>query len=165
VTSPCSTTVSTAHYHSHFSTIPHLHPSSNMSSPGQIDQESILFSITTSPSDPMTATGSIQWHVDYTTSPSDPNPSSSDSAKIMGIQLHRRRQPLEIENTTTEISTFERRWRELSLLAEEWTWLNGSGPPSFPSTSPPSPFHHSSIRSTDLTVQSVSNLPSTKSRW
>ncbi|KIW95349.1 uncharacterized protein Z519_03933 [Cladophialophora bantiana CBS 173.52] len=84
----------------------------------EIDQEWIRFSITAD------KTGSIFWRADFAhaASPND----ETDTAEVTGIPLHQRRQPLEIEDAT-RISNFERSWRTLTLLAEEWGWLNGSG--------------------------------------
>jgi hypothetical protein len=124
VTSLIDTTVSIASisiYH-HFCPFAII----TMSGPGEISQESLIFSISPSATDPKTAVGSLQWHVDYESSGSDDSSSPSDNATVTGIQLYRRRQHLEIEDTTTEISAFERKWRELTFLAEEFAWLNNS---------------------------------------
>jgi hypothetical protein len=96
------------------------------------DQEFIGFYITAD------AKGAINWTVDYANTGDPAN--ASDRGQTGGIQLHRRRQPMGIENTTS-LPDFERRWRTLSLLAEEWAWLNGSGKCSF---SPPGVAHRPS---------------------
>ena len=69
-------------------------------------------------------TGSVYYRADFANaaSPAD----EIDTAEAHGIPLHQRRPPLDLDDVAT-VSDFERRWRTLSLLAEEWGWLNGSG--------------------------------------
>ncbi|KAJ9617174.1 hypothetical protein H2200_000895 [Cladophialophora chaetospira] len=79
----------------------------------EISQEFVFFSIAAD------KTGSIRWRADFV----DDN--VGDTAEHHGILLTQRRPPLEIEDDRN-IPVFERSWRTLSLLAEEWAWLNGS---------------------------------------
>jgi hypothetical protein len=85
----------------------------------EIDAEYIRFAIAAD------KTGSIYWRTDFAhaVNPSD----EIDTAEAHEIPLHQRRPPLEIEEDASTLTDFERKWRTLSLLAEEWSWLNGSG--------------------------------------